>query len=198
MFICSVLTVPDPQSVAVTSSGNIVPSGSTVSLMCTVVLNSAILESELSLLMVDAQLSRDGTLLTLTGPLVTGTAYTFTATVDFFSESDAGNYTCSATVSPQPSSQHLTGTGQLQSSSYEITIGTCKWTNCLHYCILVMSTCSPVAVEPTTTIATEATTEQPIESEQLHAWCSCMCVWLSLPSNKFLHVYANSYEYRWS
>ena len=123
MFICSVLTVPDPQSVAVTSSSNIVSSGSTVSLMCTVELNSAILESELSLLMVDAQLSRDGTPLILTGPSVTGTTYIFTATVISFSESDVGNYICRATVSPHPSSQHLTGTGQLQSSPFEITIG---------------------------------------------------------------------------
>ena len=107
--------------VTVTSSDN-VTSGSSVTVMCTVGLNSAILESELSLLMVMAQLFRDGTPLTLTGQTVSGTTFTFNTTVNSFSESDSGSYTCTATVT-SPSSQFITGMGQRESDPLEITIG---------------------------------------------------------------------------
>ena len=94
--------------------------GSDVELTCTVELNSAsILGSEISLLMVSAQLSNnDGTPLVLTGPIVTGTTFTYTTQLSSFVRNDFGNYTCIATVEPQPSenSTYVTGTTVLSDS----------------------------------------------------------------------------------
>ena len=72
-------------------------------------LNSAILGSEIFLLTVDAQLSKDGTPLTLTGPTVTGTTFTYTTQLDPFERNDYGNYTCIATIRPQQTSSYLLG-----------------------------------------------------------------------------------------
>ena len=125
VIFISVPTVPAPQSVTLTSSDNVGISGSSITLNCTVELDpSVIWESELSLLIVEAQLSRNGTpltMLSLSGPTVTGTTFTFGAEVSSFNESDVGNYTCLATVTPQASSTYLTGTRQLQSSPLEIS-----------------------------------------------------------------------------
>ena len=52
--------------------------GSNVTLTCTLELNSAIVASEIFLLMVDTQLSRDGTPMTLTGPTIRDTTFTYT------------------------------------------------------------------------------------------------------------------------
>ena len=73
-------------------------------------MSQEILDSEIFLLMVDVQVSRpDGTPLTLTGPTVTGTTFTYTTQLNSFGRSDSGNYSCNATVRPQPSSTYLTG-----------------------------------------------------------------------------------------
>ena len=90
---------------------------------CTVELGPAVMESELSLLMVSAQLSRDGTMLNLTGPTMTDTTFTFEAAVNSFNKSNVGNYTCTATIRPRPSSTFLTGIGQMESLPFEIIIG---------------------------------------------------------------------------
>ena len=124
VIFISVPTVPAPQSVALTSSDNVGISGSSITLNCTVELDPSVMESELSLLIVEAQLSRNGiplTMLSLSGPTVTGTTFTFGAEVSSFNENDVGNYTCLATVAPQASSTYLTGMGQLQSSPLEIS-----------------------------------------------------------------------------
>ena len=78
--------------------------------------------SEVSLLMVDAQLLRDGTMLNLSNPKISGTTFTFTAIVNSFGRSDSGNYTCTATIRPRPSSVYLNGTGEL-SSVTRVTTG---------------------------------------------------------------------------
>ena len=70
-----------------------------------------VVDSDLSLLMVDAQLSRDGTPLTLTGPTVTGTTFTYTIQLDSLGRNDSGNYTCTATVRPEHNSTYLIGNG---------------------------------------------------------------------------------------
>ena len=72
--------------------------------------------------MVDAQLSRDGTTLALTGPTVAGTTFTYTIQLDSFGRNDSGNYTCTATVRPQPTSTYLTGSGVL-SNVTRVTTG---------------------------------------------------------------------------
>ena len=95
---------------------------STVTMNCIIELGPAVMESELSLLMVDAQLSRDGTPLTLTGPTVTGTRFTYARQFESFGRTDSGNYTCTATVTPQPSSTYLTGSGS-RTSTAKITTG---------------------------------------------------------------------------
>jgi hypothetical protein len=80
-------------------------------------LNSAIVASDVSLLMVEAQLSRSRTPLTLTGPTVTGTTFTYTTQLNSFGRSDSGNYTCTATVRPQPTMGTLYHTGNEMLSS---------------------------------------------------------------------------------
>ena len=102
--------VPGQLSVSMNSDpvGPIQPLGSDVTLRCTVQLDPAIVESDLSLLIVDAQLSQDGTPLVLTGPTVTGTTFTYTIQLDSFGRSDSGNYICTATIRPQPTSTYLT------------------------------------------------------------------------------------------
>lgn len=72
-------------------------------------LNSAIVASDVSLLMMDTQLFRDGTPLALIGPAVTGTPFTYTTKLNSFGRSDSGNYTCTATVRPQPTSIWIHG-----------------------------------------------------------------------------------------
>ena len=100
--------VPDPQSVSLTSDPVI--TGRDVTLVCTVRMGQDIMDSEIFLLMTDAQISLpDGTPLTMMGPSVTGTTFTYTAMVNSFGRSDSGNYTCNATVGAQPSAIYLTG-----------------------------------------------------------------------------------------
>jgi hypothetical protein len=79
------------------------------------------MESELSLLMVDAQLVRDGTPLTLSDPAVNNTTFTYTTMLKF-GENDVGNYTCTATAKPHPTSTHLNGI-RMKSDAIELLIG---------------------------------------------------------------------------
>ena len=84
--------------------------GSEVMLTCTVELNSAILGSEIFLLTVNARLSKNGTVLTLDGPIVTaGTIFTYAMQLNSFQINDFGNYTCIAIIRPQPTSAYLMG-----------------------------------------------------------------------------------------
>ena len=121
---CLFQTVPDPQSVVVSSNlGNIVLNGSAITLSCTVELGPAVLESELSSIMVDAQLSRGGIALALTGPTVSGTTLTYSTELNPFGRSDSGNYTCGVTVRAlSPLSAFLTGVSQL-SDTARVTTG---------------------------------------------------------------------------
>jgi hypothetical protein len=85
-------------------------------------MNSSVMDSEVSLLIVEAQLTRPNrTMLNLSHPTLSGTTFTFTTRVKSFSDDDAGNYTCSATVRPGQSSPYLTETGEL-SGKAELTI----------------------------------------------------------------------------
>ena len=123
-------TVPDPQSVTITSShGTEILNGSDITLTCSIQMNQNLLPSELSLLMVTAQLTRpDGSVVNLsTSSLVmSGTTYNFTTEVSSFGDDDVGSYTCTATVGLRPSSPSLggflTGIGQLVSNPVIIVI----------------------------------------------------------------------------
>ena len=87
-------------------------------------MNEYVLPSELSLLMVVAQLTRpDGTTLDLSSPGISGTTYNFITRVNSFGDSDVGNYLCTATVIPGPTATFLTGMGQVESDPVEIMIG---------------------------------------------------------------------------
>ena len=90
--------------------------------ICAVELNSEILDSEIFLLTVDAQLLRNGTPFLLTGPTVTGTTFTYVTQLKSFQQSDFGNYTCTATVRPSLSSMYLTGIDVL-SNTFSIKPG---------------------------------------------------------------------------
>ena len=85
--------------------------GSDVTVTCVVEMAQGVVDSDLSLLMVDAQLSREGTPLTLTGPTVTGTTFTYTIQLDSFGRNDSGNYNCTATVRPRHNLTYLIGNG---------------------------------------------------------------------------------------
>lgn len=105
------------------SNGNIVLNGSAITLSCTVELGPAVLEPELSLLMVDAKLSRGGITLALTGPTVTGTTLTYSTELNPFGRSDSGNYTCRVTMRAiSRLSAFLTGVSQL-SDTTRVTTG---------------------------------------------------------------------------
>ena len=126
---CVLITVPTPSSLMLTTSNDAVVVGSDITLTCTLMLNSVIMGSENALLMVDAQLSRDGTPLALPNVTVTGTTFTYTTVVNSFERSDSGNYTCTATVRPQPTATHLTGTETLE-SNINIRAGKYSFTHC--------------------------------------------------------------------
>ena len=124
VIIVIILIVPTPSFITLMSSkantNQII--GSDITLTCVVKLNSSILDFEIFLLMVDVQLSKDGTKLALIGPTVTGTTFTYTTQLNSFGKSDFGNYTCTATIRPLPSLIYLTGTDIL-SDTLTITAG---------------------------------------------------------------------------
>ena len=90
------------------------PIGSEVVLTCIVKLAPAV-ESELTQLIVETELSRERTLhiLTLSDPMINGTTYTYTRRLESFGRNNSGDYICTATVKPGP---NLTDT-QLDSSN---------------------------------------------------------------------------------
>ena len=103
--------VPNP---TVTISSNPLPpihDGTDVTLTCSITMGQGILPSDLSLLMVDKQMSRNGTTLDLTGPVVTGTTFTYTIRLDSFGRNDSGIYACTANVTLLQPSTFLTGMG---------------------------------------------------------------------------------------
>ena len=120
--ICS--TVPDPQSVIITSSGVMVLRGSDVTFTCSVQMNQTILASELSLLMMNVSLIKpDGSSLDIYNPVISGKTYSFIVRMISFDDTDFGNYTCTVTVKPQPSSTFLIGMSKLESNPIEVLIG---------------------------------------------------------------------------
>ena len=135
--------VPSPSSITLVSSDhssrpNSLPIlGSDVTLTCTLELNSVIVPSEIFLLMVDTQLSGDGTPLTLTGPTVTGTTFTYTSQINSFGRTDSGNYNCIATIRPKPTQMYIVnhaGNGMLSSA---INIRAGKINNgCIQICLI--------------------------------------------------------------
>jgi hypothetical protein len=112
--------VPTPSIIALRKSTE---SDNIALVLCTVELNPAILESDVHLLIVDAQLSRDGAPLTLNGPTVANTTFTYTTQLNLSQENDYGNYTCIATIRPQPSAIYLTGIDVLLSDTLVIKPG---------------------------------------------------------------------------
>ena len=96
--------------------------GSAITVTCTVELNSAIVESDLSLLNVSAQLFQNGTPLTLPDPVRTGRNFDYTIRLSSFSIADVGNYTCNATIKPQSSATYLDG--DIVSPSIEFRVAT--------------------------------------------------------------------------
>ena len=129
MFECTFIAiVPTPSSLTLTNSGtsDVVVVGSDVTLTCTLVLNSAIVATDLPLLMVGIQLSKDGT--PLSNRIMSsmrGTTFTYTTQLELnsFGRNNSGKYTCTATVSPQPTSTYLNGTITLPSSNIRVTTG---------------------------------------------------------------------------
>ena len=109
-------------SVTSTPSSPVNAITSTVTVNCVVELGPSVMESDLSLLMVSAQLSRDGTPLTLTEPKASGKTFTYTRRFESFGRMESGNYTCNATVEPKPTVTYLNGSAPLANTAI-ITIG---------------------------------------------------------------------------
>ena len=111
--------------------------GSDVTLTCMVKMDEKILDSDLSLVMVDAQLSRDGNPLALTGPTVTGTTFIYSRQFESFRRN--GNYTCTATVRSNLS--HLLDNELFISDSIYVSIGEpismFGINACTHVCIII-------------------------------------------------------------
>ena len=116
--------VTNPQSITVTSSqGGAVLSGTNVIVTCTVELGPSVMsESDRSLITVEAWLFKDGNELIQTSNETDGSTYTFRFMVSSFSESDEGDYNCSAIVIPLPTSSYLTGMGQGESDPFPIIV----------------------------------------------------------------------------
>ena len=66
--------------------------------------------------MVDTQLYGDGAPLTLTGPTIRDTNFTYTRQFESFGRNDSGNYTCTATVGPDPALTYVTGNETLSTT----------------------------------------------------------------------------------
>ena len=123
--MCFLSSVAPPASVSITSSPpNPVSDMSTITVTCAVELNnSAILESELSLVIVEAELSTPNkATLSISNPMVSGTTFIYSTQLNSFERSDSGNYVCTATVRPLPTWTYLTGVGML-SNTIRITVG---------------------------------------------------------------------------
>ena len=115
-------TVPN-LSVSVTSNPPTpVLDGTNVTVTCTVEMGEGVSQSDLSLLIVDTQLSRSGTPLNRTGPVISGTTFTYTLQLYSFSSNDSGAFNCTPTVRPQQTSTYITGVGK-QSAVVQIEIG---------------------------------------------------------------------------
>ena len=80
----------------------------TKSFTCTVVLGPGFVDSDLSLIEVDAQLYRDGAPLYLSGPTeVNNTTLTYSTQLDLSVRNNSENYTCMATVRPRDESAYI-------------------------------------------------------------------------------------------
>ena len=117
------LTVPSITSVTVTSSlGNPVRVGSTVMVTCAVELSAVVMESELSLLTVTAQLTGGGNTLTPSGPTISGSTLTYSFTLGPLLRTHSDNYTCTTTIGPASTFLTAAEIGQL-SNIIAITTG---------------------------------------------------------------------------
>ena len=118
--------VPTSSYVTLMSSNSLPVLGSEVTLTCVVELSSIFSDSEISLLIVHAQLSKDGTSpVALNNPIVTGKTFTFSTQINSVQKNDIGNYTCMATVRPRQSLTYLVGTDILFDT---LTITASKYT----------------------------------------------------------------------
>ena len=114
--------VPNPTVTINSNPPSPILDGTDVTLTCSVTMGLGVLPSDLSLLMVDAQLSRDGTTLDLTGPVMCHTTFTYTIQLNSFGRNDSGNYACAANVTLWQPSTYLTGMGHGTVMS-EVAIG---------------------------------------------------------------------------
>ena len=64
----------------------------------------------------------DRATLELTDQVISGTIFTYIAQLNYFSENNAGDYTCIATITPRSMSAFLAGTGVL-SGKIQLKIG---------------------------------------------------------------------------
>ena len=122
-MICSTVPASPSVTVSISTGSNIILNNSAITVNCEVDFGQGVSESELSLLMVEAQLFRDGTLLTLADPIMRDSSLIFASEISSFNDSDVGSYNCIATASPAPSSRFLTGTGQGMSPLVRLIIG---------------------------------------------------------------------------
>ena len=152
-----------------TSSLETVVFGSDVTLTCTLGLNMAIVGNDVSLLMVEIQLSRDGVLFdNPSQPSVTDTTFIYTTQLNSFGRSDFGNYTCTATIRPQPTAVYLTGNETLQSNAINIKACMCGSIvplacNCVNKLTCTFFLFIIVSAPPVNVVATQSGSSAPVE-----------------------------------
>ena len=84
--------------------------GECTTFTCTVELGPGLVDSDLSLIEVDAQLYRDGAPLALSGPtVVTDTTLTYSTQLDLSVRNNFENYTCTATLRPRDELAYING-----------------------------------------------------------------------------------------
>ena len=140
--ILIIITVPEPQSVTLTSSN--VFERADVTINCTLDFGQPVMEIELSLLVVDVQLSSQEmyTMRNLSdpNPVISGTTLTYSTVITSFSRSDSGNYSCVVTIMPHPnliqlSSFYLNRTEKSMYNQTQVTTGN-HWNECIIIIIL--------------------------------------------------------------
>ena len=97
--------------------------GSQLILICTVMLNSTVVECDLPLLVVEVQFFRYGIPAATQngGTLVNGTTFIYKAEINSFERNDSGDYTCTARVTSN--SSHLVNSHNVMSSYIKVLTG---------------------------------------------------------------------------
>ena len=110
------------------SKSNYITVGSSVNLTCTVEMSPRVIQSDLSLLVVDIKLLKDGmSHADGHGAVTMGTTYTYTKEIPMFERLDSGNYSCNITV--RSLSTYLISSQPFPSDDIQVSTGYTRTSN---------------------------------------------------------------------